>query len=456
MLTSARSARLAAWSITVSLAGFLFGFDTIVISGADIPIRNLWNTSPWFHGNFIMAMALWGTVIGAILGNVPCDRFGRKKTLVWIGLFYLISAVGSALAWDPYSFSAFRFIGGLAVGASSIAAPAYIAEISHSNNRGRLVALYQFNIVFGILVGLLSNYLIGDNFGMHSWRWMLGMEVVPAGLYLMMLTTVPESPRWLVLHKNDQSRARLVLEQIHTADEAAEVLDSIRRSVPETSATSARPRGLSQPLALAFLIACFNQFSGINVVFYYAPRLLASAGAGIQDALLQATSLGFVNLVFTVIGMVLIDRAGRKRLLLIGSVGYIISLSVVAWAYATGASQTIILAFLLMFIAAHAIGQGAVIWVFIAEIFPNAYRARGQSWGAGTHWVIAATATAVTPWLIDDQQGVFKGDPSPLFAFFAGMMVLQLLFVIFVMPETKGQSLEELESKTGMRSSPRL
>lgn len=454
MLTSARSARLAAWSITVSLAGFLFGFDTIVISGADIPIRNLWNTSPWFHGNFIMAMALWGTVIGAILGNVPCDRFGRKKTLVWIGLFYLISAVGSALAWDPYSFSAFRFIGGLAVGASSIAAPAYIAEISHSNNRGRLVALYQFNIVFGILVGLLSNYLIGDNFGMHSWRWMLGMEVVPAGLYLMMLTTVPESPRWLVLHENDQSQAKLVLEQIHTADEAAEVLDSIRGSMPETSAKSAFPRGLSRPLALAFLIACFNQLSGINVVFYYAPRLLASAGAGIQDALLQATSLGFVNLVFTVIGMVLIDQAGRKPLLLVGSVGYIISLSVVAWAYATGASPTIILAFLLMFIAAHAIGQGAVIWVFIAEIFPNVYRARGQSWGAGTHWVIAAIATAVTPWLIDDQQGVFKGDPSPLFAFFAGMMVLQLLFVVFVMPETRGQSLEELESKTRKRRSP--
>ena len=446
MLISARRSKLAAWSITVSLAGFLFGFDTIVISGADLPIRNLWNTSPWFHGNFIMAMALWGTVIGAIVGNIPCDRFGRKKTLVWIGLFYLISALGSALAWDPYSFSAFRFIGGLAVGASSIAAPAYIAEISHGNNRGRLVALYQFNIVFGILIGLLSNYLIGDNFGIHSWRWMLGMEALPAMLYLVMLGTVPESPRWLVLNKNDQGQARRVLEQIHSTGEAAEVLRSIRRSASESRKKPVLSTDLSRPLALAFLVACFNQFSGINVVFYYAPRLLASAGAGVQDALLQSTSLGFVNLVFTIVGMALIDRAGRKPLLLIGSVGYIVSLSVVAWAYATGASQTIILAFLLLFIAAHAIGQGAVIWVFIAEIFPNAYRARGQSWGAGTHWVIAALATAITPWLIDDQQGLFRGDPSPLFAFFAGMMVLQLLFVFLVMPETKGRSLEELEA----------
>lgn len=428
------------WSITVALAGFLFGFDTIVISGADQPIQELWNTSPLFHGNFIMAMALWGTVIGALLGGIPCDMFGRKKTLFWIGILYLVSAIGSGIAWDPYSFSFFRFIGGLGVGASSVAGPTYIAEIAGPARRGRLVALYQFNIVFGILIAFFSNYFIGEFITENAWRWMLGVEAVPALLYSLMVLTVPESPRWLVTKKNDVAGAREILSKAYPADEVDEVMDGILNMEVATKGKGLFSGKYSLPLLLAFLLAMFNQLSGINFVLYYAPRLLEAAGIGAEDVLLQSTSIGVVNLVFTLLGMYLIDRMGRKTLMLIGSLGYIISLSVVSWAYMTEASSTLLLSFVLMFIASHAVGQGAVIWVFISEIFPNEVRANGQAWGSGTHWVFAALITALTPFFIS----LVGKNPWPLFAFFAGMMVLQLLFTLFMMPETKGKTLEEL------------
>ncbi len=435
------------WSIAVALAGFLFGFDTIVISGADQPIQRLWNTSPLFHGNFIMAMALWGTVVGALLGGIPCDRYGRRKTLFWIGILYLISALGSGLAPDPYSFSFFRFIGGLGVGASSVAAPTYIAEISSPERRGRLVALYQFNIVFGILVAFISNYLIGALVENHAWRWMLGVEAIPAAIYCIMVLRVPESPRYLLTKRGDEEGASSVLAAMYPKDQIVEVISKIKEAATGAAKAALFSGKFKFALTLAFLVAFFNQLSGINFVLYYAPRLLEAAGIGADDALLQSTSIGVVNLLFTLLGMYLIDRMGRRTLLVIGSIGYIISLSVVAWCYATGASQILLLSFVLMFIASHAIGQGAIIWVFISEIFPTEVRANGQAWGSGTHWVFAGLITALTPFFIN----LVGENPWPLFAFFAGMMVLQLIFAVFMMPETKGVSLEELQKRLQRR-----
>lgn len=442
------------WAITVALAGFLFGFDTIVISGAEQTLDELWKDytlfgdHDLFHGVLITSMALWGTVIGALLGGIPTDVLGRKTTLFWIGILYAVSALGSGLAWDPYSFTFFRFIGGLGVGASSVTAPIYISEISSPERRGRLVALYQFNIVFGILVAFFTNYFIGASMDPSvSWRWMLGIEALPAILYTLMVLTVPRSPRWLLLRKNDESAAREVLGKMFKTPEELELaLSHIKASLQE-SVHKAQANLFSgkynRVLWLAFLIAFFNQLSGINFVLYYAPRLLEAAGIGADQALLQSTSIGVVNLIFTLLGLYFIDRSGRKNLMLIGSIGYIISLTVVAYAYATQANNYLLLSFVLVFIASHAIGQGAVIWVFISEIFPNRVRAKGQSWGTGTHWVFAALITSLTPFFI----GLVGSNPWPLFAFFAGMMVFQLLFVLFMMPETKGRSLEELEKE---------
>jgi len=435
------------WSVTVALAGFLFGFDTIVISGADQPVQELWGLSPWNHGVFIMSMALWGTVLGALLGGIPSDAMGRKKTLIWIGVLYSVSAIGSGLAWDPVSFSFFRFIGGVGVGASSVAGPTYIAEISSPERRGRLVALYQFMIVFGILIAFFSNYFIGEYVTENSWRWMLGIEAVPALIYTLMVLGVPESPRWLITKKGDEAAAMEVLDNMYPPEEVQAAIQEIKQISPssKSSGVALFSGKYSKPLLLAFLLAAFNQLSGINFVLYYAPRLLEAAGIGAEDALLQATSIGIVNLIFTLLGMYLIDRLGRKTLMTLGSIGYIVSLAVVSWAYFSGASQVLLLSFVLVFIASHAIGQGAVIWVFISEIFPNSVRANGQAWGSGTHWVFAAIITMVTPFFLD----LVGANPWPLFAFFAGMMVLQLLFVLFMMPETKGKSLEKIWLEIG-------
>ncbi|MBX2871895.1 MAG: sugar porter family MFS transporter [Saprospiraceae bacterium] len=434
--------KLVYWSITVAIAGFLFGFDTVVISGANQPIKALWNTTPLFHGFFIMSMALWGTVIGALFAGIPSQRLGRKNTLIWIGLLFFISAIGSAIAWDPYSFSVFRFIGGLGVGASSVAAPVYISEISTEKNRGQLVALYQFNIVLGIFVAFFSNYLLKGFDGGNDWRWMLGVEAIPALVYTLMVLGVPKSPRWLLLTKGDEAGAKDILSRIGIADVGAEIA-AIKNSVKSTVRENIFVRKYRTPVVLAFLLAFFNQLSGINFVLYYAPEILEKAGLAAKESLQNSIAIGGINLVFTLIGMYLIDRMGRKQLMIIGSLGYIISLGMVSYAYYSGASSTFLMTFLLAFIASHAIGQGAVIWVFISEIFPTKVRAFGQAWGSGIHWIFAALITLLGPVVID----LFSDNPWPIFAVFSGMMVLQLLFVLTMMPETKGVPLEELERR---------
>lgn len=432
------------WSLTVAVAGFLFGFDTVVISGANLPIKELWHTTPLFHGLFIMSMALWGTVLGALLGGIPCDKLGRKKTLFWIGILFLVSAIGSALAPNPYVFSFFRFIGGIGVGASSVAAPIYISEISSAKNRGKLVALFQFNIVFGILIAFFSNYLFEGFSGANDWRWMIGIVALPALIYSIIVLKIPESPRWLILNKKDDTNGLKVLELIYDKAEALESFNEIKKDVVLTSQKDKFfSKKYNWPILLAFLISFFNQLSGINFILYYAPEILEMAGLGSKESLLNSILIGVVNLVFTIIGMRLIDVLGRKQLMLIGSVGYILSLGMVAWAFYASAGSVLLMVSILVFIASHAIGQGAVIWVFISEIFPNSVRATGQAFGTGIHWIFAAVITLTGPVVID----LFKENPWPIFAFFAFMMVLQLVFVLFMMPETKGLSLEELEEK---------
>jgi sugar porter (SP) family MFS transporter len=427
------------WSVTVALAGFLFGFDTAVISGADQPIQKLWQLDDLFHGTFIMSMALWGTVVGALFGGIPCNLWGRKKTLIWIGVLYLISALGSALAPDPYTFSFMRFIGGLGVGASSVAAPIYISEIAPREKRGRLVVLYQFMLVLGIFVAYASNYLIGDS-GPNAWRFMLGAEAVPATLYLIMIFTVSESPRWLVVYRHDQDTARNLLLELNPGRDPDELLREIQQSETGTSKSSLWTSRYKTVIMLAFAVAFFNQLSGINFVIYYAPRILEATGAGASAALFTTAGIGLINIIFNMVGMYLIDRSGRKTLLIIGSVGYILSLAFVSRAFFTE-TFTGVPILLILFVAAHAIGQGAIIWVYISEIFPNQLRASGQAFGCSVHWVLAAVITLLMPYVLN----AFSG--GPIFAFFAGMMVLQLLFAVFIMPETKGISLEDLQKK---------
>lgn len=437
-------------SLTAALAGFIFGFDTVVISGANLPIKELWHTSPWFHGFFIMSMALWGTVIGSLLGGFPTQKWGRKKVLVWIGVLFSVSAIGTAIAPDPYLFSFFRFIGGLGIGVSSVAAPTYISEISTPANRGRLVALYQFNIVFGILIAFLSNYFLKGIGGENDWRWMLGAMAVPSILYSVLVIGVPESPRWLITNRGDRNKAKAILSRLGLQNPEEEIR-SIQKSFQHETASGKSARLFSRKyktiLWLAFLVAFFNQASGINFILYYAPEILERAGLASKDSLANSIALGGTNLVFTFAGLYLIDKLGRKTLLLIGSFGYIISLAAVAWCFASHAGAGVLMAFLLLFIAAHAVGQGAVIWVFISEIFPNKVRAMGQSFGASVHWVFAALITLLTPVFLDAGNGIFKDNPWPIFGFFAAMMALQLLWVLTKMPETKGISLEELEKR---------
>jgi sugar porter (SP) family MFS transporter len=442
--------KLFQWSIVAALAGFIFGFDTVVISGANLPIKELWHTSPLFHGFFIMSMALWGTLFGSIFGGIPTEKYGRKKVLFWIGILFAISAFGSALAQDPYTFSFFRFIGGIGIGVSSVVAPTYISEISTPATRGKLGAMYQFNIVFGILIAFLSNYFLQGVGGVNDWRWMLGVLAIPAIIYTVMVMGVPESPRWLVTKKNDLVKAKETLLLIGVEDADAEIASIIKSNLHESSGGKSSAFFSSKHkviISLAFLIAFFNQLSGINFILYYAPEILSKIGLGAKDSLLNSIAIGGTNLIFTFAGLYLIDKLGRKKLLLIGSLGYILSLTMVAVCFALHTSPVLLMSFLLLFIASHAVGQGAVIWVFISEIFPNKIRATGQSFGASVHWVFAAIITLITPFFLDDKDGIFKDNPWPIFAFFAGMMVLQLIWVLTKMPETKGVSLEELEAR---------
>lgn len=528
--------RLFLWALTSAMAGFLFGFDTVVISGAEKTIQSLWSLGHAQHG-LAMSMALWGTVLGSLLGSWPADRFGRKPTLLWIGILYLVSAIWSGLATDVYSFMIARFIGGLGVGISTVAAPLYISEISPPSHRGRLAGMFQLNIVLGILVAFASNALLAG-IGENAWRWMLGVEAIPALIYALMCLGLPESPRWLISRRGEHTEAARVLAVANPElndEQVEQLVGQIQRSAGEsTSARQFWTMRLRVPILLAFLVAFFNQLSGINAVLYFAPRIFEMTGLGQQAALMQSIGIGLVNLVFTFVGLYLIDRLGRRTLLYIGSLGYIASLGVCAWVFFAYAPQfqvansaiavknaivtletadalavpnetdvakyraeldaakdalvvaskspayegdavefpadadaqsvaviadqamakasadsraggTLVMLCIFAFIAAHAVGQGAVIWVLISEIFPNRYRAAGQSLGSFTHWIFAALITTVFPWFI----GNFA--PSVVFAFFCCMMVLQLLWVATMVPETKGVSLEEMEAKLGIR-----
>jgi len=431
--------KILIWSVTAALAGFLFGFDTVVISGADKQLQHLWNSSDAFHGSVVMAMALWGTVVGAIFGGIPANKFGRKKTLFWIGVLYFISAIGSAFANDPFVFAAFRFLGGLGVGASTIAAPAYVSEIAPADKRGRLVALYQFNIVLGILMAFVSNYFLKD-IGENSWRWMLGVQAIPSLIYALAILIIPESPRWL-LSKNREKEARDVLAKIDASVDINAFVEDSKENRGEARHENIFMKKYRFPLILAFLFAFFNQFSGINAFLYYAPRIFEEAGLGSNTALLSSIGIGIINLVFTLLGVTLIDKLGRKVLMYIGSVGYIISLGLVSASFYFSWGGLSVPIFLFLFIASHAIGQGAVIWVFISEIFPNHIRNSGQAFGSSVHWVLAAIIPSLVPMLFSEIGA------AVVFLIFAIMMVFQLLFVMFLMPETKGISLEELSKK---------
>jgi sugar porter (SP) family MFS transporter len=447
MTTSGYLIRLA---IIAALAGFIFGFDTVVISGANLPIKELWHTGPLFHGFFIMSMALWGTVAGSVLGGIPTEHYGRKKVLLWIGILFSVSAIGSALAQDPYTFSIFRFIGGLGIGISSVAAPTYISEISTPATRGRMVAMYQFNIVFGILIAFLSNYFLEGVGGDNDWRWMLGVMALPSLIYTFMVVGIPESPRWLISKRNNTAAAASVLSKLGVPNpdaEVASIVASVRDEASKGNTSGFFSAKYKKVIWLAFMVAFFNQLSGINFILYYAPEILERAGLAAKESLFNSIAIGGTNLLFTFVGLYLIDRAGRKILLIMGSIGYILSLAMVAWSFYSGAGPGFLMVFLLLFIAAHAVGQGAVIWVFIAEIFPNNTRAMGQSFGASVHWVFAAIITLVTPVFLDKDYGIFKDNPWPIFAFFAFMMALQLVWVLTKVPETKGASLEELEKR---------
>lgn len=428
------------WSLVAALAGLLFGFDTVVISGADKKLQTLWNSSDGFHGAVVMAMALWGTVAGAIFGGFPTQRFGRKQTLLGIGILYTLSAVGSALANDPITFAAFRFIGGLGVGISTIAAPAYISEIAPAKQRGRLVGLYQFSLVSGILLAFISNYLL-SGIGENDWRWMMGVEAFPAFIYTLLCLGIPKSPRWLIT-KNRLDEAKGIYSQIDPEGS----FDNLVSEMNEDNSKENNNESIFQskyrfPLQLAFLVAFFNQLSGINAFLYYAPRIFEEGGLGESTSLLSSIGIGVTNLIFTFIGISLIDKLGRRQLMYIGSFGYIISLSLVSCAFFFQWGGLLIPIFLFLFIAAHAIGQGAIIWVFISEIFPNHLRNAGQSFGTSVHWVLAAIIPSFVPLLFGSiGAGV-------VFLIFALFMVFQLVFVHYMMPETRGISLEKL-SKT--------
>lgn len=430
-------------ALTSSLAGFLFGFDTVVISGAEQIIQTLWGLNSTLHG-LAISMALWGTVVGSLIGGWPTERLGRRTTLLAIGILYFVSAVGCAYAPEVYSFMVARFIGGLGIGISTIVAPLYISEIAPPEQRGRLTGMFQFNIVFGILMAFLSNAVISWIGGDNAWRWMLGIAAVPSVIYAITCLRLPESPRWLITHRGDRKGGLEVFRLInpHLSDEELNLLaDQVRDSVAKLDHAekffSAR---LRVPILLAFLIAFFNQLSGINAILYFAPRIFEMTGLAKSAALLQSVGIGVTNLVFTYVGLWLIDRLGRRTLLYIGSYGYIASLGLCAWAFHSG-NVSIVPACIFAFIAAHAIGQGAVIWVFISEIFPNRNRAAGQTLGSSTHWIFAALLTFFFPKMAEAMP------PAAIFGLFCFMMVLQLVWVKFMVPETKGIPLEALQAK---------
>ena len=469
---SSKQRYVLACALVAGLGGLLFGFDTAVISGANADLQRVFSLSNFWLG-FTVSSALVGTVIGALTAGEPADRYGRRPMLFVLAFFFLVSALGSALAWDWWSFVFFRLLGGVGVGGASVISPLYVSELSPAKYRGRMVATFQFNIVLGILVAQLSNYVIAAmDLGAMDWRWMFGVEAVPAVAFLGFLVAVPESPRWLVAEdRAEEARGILGRTGTDTGSVDTEV-DKIRRSLRQEH-TGFRERLFQAkylvPISLAVAIAAFNQLSGINAVLYYAPRIFQLAGVGEEAALLQTALIGGVNLVATAAAMLVIDSFGRRKLMLVGSVGYIVSLATVAVSFflygsyfqqaqagaaeaaaeaaaAAGAGSTIVLLSIMVFIASHAVGQGAVIWVFISEIFPNEVRARGQSLGVFTHWAM----NFVVSWFFPVLAGL---SVSLTFGLFCGFMVLQLLWVLFLMPETKGVSLEDMQRKLGIEPS---
>jgi sugar porter (SP) family MFS transporter len=443
---------LARSTVIAALGGLLFGFDTAVISGTTEALESVYGLSGFWLG-FTVASALIGTIVGSVAVGRPADAFGRRRVLFAIALLYFVSAVGSALAWSWTSFLVFRFLGGLGVGGTSVVSPMYIAEISPAALRGRLVAVTQFNIVLGILLAYFSNYLVAQlGLGAAEWRWMFGIEALPAAAFFLLLFLTPSSPRWLVARKRTDE-ARAVLASMGTdSGSVEEEIGQIEASLDLEHHSLREPlfqKAHRAPIQLVVAIAAFNQLSGINALMYYAPRIFAMAGAGQDSALLQSVIVGGTFLVFTMAAMAVIDRFGRRGLMIAGSIGYILSLATTAWAFYrygtdfTPAGSLVVLVSLMVFIASHAFGQGSVIWVFLSEIFPNRIRARGQALGSFTHWFMAAAISWTFPMIAQASGG-------HAFAFYAAMMVLQLVWVLRIMPETKGIPLEDIQKRLGI------
>lgn len=441
-----KTVRVFGWSIILALGGFLFGFDTAVISGVEKSIQQLFRLSPFWHG-FTISSALIGTVVGALAAGIPTDKYGRKPVLFIIAFLFALSALGSALAHSLPSFIAYRFIGGLAVGASSVVAPMYISEISPADIRGRMTALFQFNVIFGILMAYISNFLMSD-MGESSWRWMLGIGGIPAVAYFFLLFLVPESPRFLI-KKGKITEARNVLEKIETRDIEAEIRD-IQSSMIQKRDNLFSSR-YAKPISIAFLVAMFNQFSGINAILYYAPRIFELTGLSTADSMFQPVIIGIINGLFTILGLVIIDKAGRKKLLIVGSIGMAICLGLVARAfYMQSFVGYDLLFFLVGYIMFFAFSTGAVIWVLISEVFPNSVRGQGQSLGSFTHWFFAAVITFLFPVVVGDSEG----GSGHAFLFFSVMMLLQAIVVWKYFPETKGKTLEELGDELSRGTKP--
>ncbi|HEV3249503.1 MAG TPA: sugar porter family MFS transporter [Puia sp.] len=429
------------WSLVIALGGFLFGFDTAVISGAEQSIQKYWNLSTLQQG-LTVSIALIGTIIGALLGAIPSDRLGRKKTLYLIAILYLASSLGTAFSGDWYNFLLFRLLGGFGVGASSVTAPIYISEISPAAKRGKLVGLFQFNVVFGIVISYFSNYLIGLS-GAHSWRLMLGIQAIPSAIFFLLLRFVPESPRWLIMKRGKIEEAREIFKIINP-DTADRIITEIQETDKEEKEVLRQDPLFSSryrtPVMLAILFAVFNQLSGINAIIYYSPRIFEMTGLGASSSLLSTAGLGVINFTFTLLAMNFIDKIGRRTLMLIGSVGLIFTLAMVSYSfYSTSINGWAVPVFLFIYIAFFAFSQGAVIWVFISEIFPNQVRAKGQTLGSTTHWIMAATIAFSFPYFAEKVGG------GNTFLFFCLMMCIQLIFVWKIMPETKGKSLEQIE-----------
>ncbi|HXB09734.1 MAG TPA: sugar porter family MFS transporter [Puia sp.] len=435
-------------ALIAALGGFLFGFETVVISGAEQTLEKFWHLNKGMQG-ITVASSIYGTILGAICAAVPARLYGRKKSLQIISTFFIVAALGCAFVSAWAGFIAFRTLGGLAVGASSVIAPMYISEISPARLRGRLAGSFQVNIVAGIMVAYLTNYLFTSLQLADAWRWMLGVMVVPSVLFSILLFAIPESPRWLILN-NREPEALPILARLGEANTNA-AINAIRDSVKEHRESLFQKRYI-KPILYAMLLAMFNQLAGINAILYYAPRIFRMAGFDQSQAFSQSVYIGIANLAFTLLAMSVIDRFGRKTLLIIGSVGMIVFLSLAGSAIPTGtlpehaAGNTSLVFYLIGFIAFFAFSQGAVIWVFISEIFPNSVRSQGGSLGSGTHWVMAAIITSIFPTIIEGKNDRL----SYSFYVFAGMMLLQLIFIWRAIPETKGRTLEEIQKDLGI------